>query len=96
MKCNKRKKITQAKYKSTQAQVTQLSTPCVRKRNDRIDSIFHATHATQALAFEWKPDLSLHLYRVLCPLSSEAVITSTTGFSCHYRTARIYCIVVIL
>jgi len=59
-KRNKHKKITQAKNKSTQAQ----GPNCARKRNDRIDSIFHATHATQALAlcamsalraFEWKP-----------------------------------------
>jgi len=33
------------KNKSTQAHATDASGPCVRKRNDRIDSIFHATQA---------------------------------------------------
>jgi len=69
-KRNKRKKITQAKKKQKYASTshtTDASVPCARKRNDRINSIFHATHAshaTQALAlralraFEWKLGLS--------------------------------------
>ena len=40
------------KYAST-SHATDASGPCARKRNDRIDSIFHAT----LRAFEWKPGI---------------------------------------
>jgi len=49
------------KYASA-SHATDASGHCARKRNDRIDTIFHATHASVALrallAFEWKPGLS--------------------------------------
>ena len=45
-------KNTQAKKQkyASASHATDASGPCARKHNDRIDSIFHATHATQALA----------------------------------------------
>jgi len=75
-----------SKNKSTQAQVTQLickaSGPCARKRNDRIDSIFHATHALalRALrAFEWKPSFTSTLQSYFLQLRCMPGIYSITG-----------------
>ena len=65
-KRNKRKKITQAKNKSTQAQVTQLTQAVLAQENATIESIlfvsFHATQALALRAFEWKPGLRLVEY----------------------------------
>jgi len=56
------------------------SCPYARKRNDRIDSIFHASHATRALAlraFEWKPGLSKHSNPHYTDMSSVPATTSS-------------------
>jgi len=46
-KCNKRKKITQAKNKSTQAQVTQLTQAVLAQENATMESILFFTQRTQ-------------------------------------------------
>jgi len=57
------RKLRKQKHKyGSASHATDASGPCTRKRNDRIDSIFHATQAfaLRALrAFEWKPGLGV-------------------------------------
>jgi len=52
------RKITQAIKQKCASHANDASGPCARKRNDRIDSIFHATQVLALRAFEWKPGLS--------------------------------------
>jgi len=75
---------------------TDVNGPCARKRNDRIDSICHATHATQALAlcalhaFEWKPG-----FRLIAETDAHSVGDSHPScyiYSKHGQVSNIYTI----